>query len=72
MSEQAIGQFSMDAISRLQTNRLDWQHLTGSPQFDYPIDYFVAATSVDPTGGVIEFIAKSAPNVYYHFHRHLG
>jgi hypothetical protein len=28
--------FSSDALSRLQSNRLDWQHLKGSPKFDYP------------------------------------
>jgi hypothetical protein len=72
MREQLIGQFSTDAISRLQSNLLDWQHLTGSPRFDYPIDYSVAVTSVDRAAGVIEFIAKWAPNAYCHYHRHLG
>ncbi len=71
MSEQESGHFSTDAISRLQSNRLDWQHLTGSPQFDYPIDYSVAVTSVR-AAGVIEFITKWAPNSYCHYHRHLG
>ena len=28
-------------------NRLDWQHLTGGPRFDYPIDYSVAVTRVE-------------------------
>jgi hypothetical protein len=72
MNEQELGQFSRDAISRLQSNRLDWQHLTGGPRFDYPIDYSVAVTSVDRGTGVIEFIAKWAPNSYCHYHRHLG
>jgi hypothetical protein len=72
MNEQEFGQFSRDAISRLQSNRLDWQHLTGGPRFDYPIDYSVAVTSVDRATGVIEFIAKWAPNSYCHYHRHLG
>lgn len=69
---QVIGQFSADAISRLRSNRLDWQHLTGGPKFDYPIDYSVAVTSVDRAAGVIEFIARWAPNSYCHYHRHLG
>lgn len=64
--------FSPDVLSRLQSNHLDWQHLTGSPQFDYPIDYAVAVTKVDQAAGLIEFIAKWAPNAYCHFHRHLG
>jgi hypothetical protein len=72
MSEELIRQFSTDAESRFQSNRLDWQRLTGSPQFDYPIDYSVAVTSVDRPAGLIEFIAKWAPNSYCHYHRHLG
>jgi hypothetical protein len=72
MNEQMIGQFSIDAMSRLQSNHLDWQRLTGSPQFDYPIDYSVAITSVNQAAGVIEFIARWAPNSYCHYHRHLG
>jgi hypothetical protein len=72
MSEQLNRQFSTDAISRLQSNRLDWQRLMGSPQFDYPIDYSVAVSSVDREAGLIEFIAKWAPNAYCHYHRHLG
>ena len=72
MSEQLSGEFSTDAIFRLQSNRLDWQRLMGSSQFDYPIDYSVAVTSVDRSAGLIEFIAKWAPNAYCHYHRHLG
>ena len=72
MSNQEIGQFSTDAISRFNSNRLDWQRLTGSPKFDYPIDYSVAVTNVDQDAGLIEFIAQWAPNSYCHYHRHLG
>lgn len=72
MSEHGIGQFSIDAMSRLQSNRLDWQRLTGNPRFDYPIDYSVAVTNVDRAAGIVEFIAKWAPNSYCHYHRHLG
>lgn len=72
MSEHGIGQFSIDAMSRLQSNRLDWQRLTGNPRFDYPIDYSVAVTNVERAAGIVEFIAKWAPNSYCHYHRHLG
>src|SRR5262249_43404985 len=72
MSEQGIGQFSTDAMARLQANRLEWQRLTGTPRFDYPIDYSVAVTSVDRSAGIVEFISKWAPNSYCHYHRHLG
>lgn len=67
-----MGDFSPDAIARLQSNHLDWQHLTGSPQFDYLIDYWVAVTRVDHASGMIEFLAKWEPNAYCHYHRHLG
>src|SRR5689334_1916199 len=67
-----IAGFSSEALSRLQSNRLDWQHLKGSPQFDYPIDYSVAVTNVDQAAGVVEFIARWTPNSYCHYHRHLG
>jgi hypothetical protein len=70
--EQSIGEFSSDVISRLQSNHLEWQHLTGGARFDYPIDYLVAVIRTDPTSGLIEFLAKWAPNAYCHYHRHLG
>jgi len=70
--ERLIEKFSADPLSHLQSNHLDWQHLTGSPRFDYPIDYSVAVTNVDRAAGLIEFIAKWAPNFYCHYHRHLG
>jgi len=71
-AEGLITQFSTDVMSRLQTNHLDWQHLKGSPQFDYPIDYSVAVIGADQASGQIEFLAKWAPNAYCHYHRHLG
>jgi hypothetical protein len=67
-----MGEFSADIVSRLQSNHLDWQRLTQSPQFDYPIDYSIAVTRVDRASGQVEFLAKWAPNAYCHYHRHLG
>jgi hypothetical protein len=71
-NERPLGEFSPDVLSRLQSNRLDWQHLTGGPRFDYPIDYSVAIVRADPASRLIEFLAKWAPNAYCHYHRHLG
>lgn len=70
--ESPIAEFSSDALSRLRSNRLDWQCLKGGPRFDYPIDYAVAVTSVDHAAGLVEFIAKWEPDAYCHYHRHLG
>jgi hypothetical protein len=59
-------------MSRLQSGNLEWIELKGTPRFDYPIDYSVAVTRVDRAAGVLEFLARWAPNSYCHFHRHLG
>ena len=71
LSERLMEKFLSDPMSHLQSNH-DWQSLKGTPRFDYPIDYSVAVTGVDRDKGLIEFIAKWAPNAYCHFHRHLG
>jgi hypothetical protein len=70
--DQLVAGFSTDALTRFDSNHLDWQRLKGSPKFDYPIDYSVAVTSVDQAAGVIEFIGRWAPNSYCHYHRHVG
>jgi hypothetical protein len=69
---QPLGEFSSDIMARLASNDLNWQRLTGTPRFDYPIDYSVAVTRVDAAAGLMEFVAKWAPNAYCHFHRHIG
>lgn len=71
-TEQPMGDFSSDVVSRLQSNHLEWQRLIGGPRFDYPIDYSVAIVRADAASGLIEFLAKWAPNAYCHYHRHLG
>ena len=72
MSERRMDKLLTDPTSHLQSNHLEWQPLKGTPRFDYPIDYSVAITGVDRDAGLIEFMAKWAPNAYCHFHRHLG
>lgn len=51
---------------------VQWMHLEGGPEFDYPIDYFYAVASADAARGRVEFLVKWAPNAYCHYHRHLG
>ena len=60
--EGLVEKFFADPLSYLHSKDLDWQRLKGSPRFDYPIDYSVAVTKVDPVAGLIEFLAKWAPN----------
>ena len=71
-AQQPMAEFSSYIMSRLQSNHLAWQRLTGTPQFDYPIDYAIVVTRVDRALGQIEFLAKWEPNAYCHYHRHLG
>jgi hypothetical protein len=69
---RSLGEFTPDIMTRLHSNELDWQRLTGNARFDYLIDYSVAVTRVDREAGLIEFLAKWESNAYCHFHRHLG
>ena len=72
VAEQLLADFSTDILSRLQSGNFEWQHVKGTPKFDYPIDYSVAVTRIDPALNQIEFLSVWAPNAYCHFHRHLG
>lgn len=51
---------------------LNWFRITGTPKFDYPIDYSVAVLSVDELAGRIDFVSKWEADCYCHFHRHVG
>jgi hypothetical protein len=49
-----------------------WASFTGSPKFDYPIDYAISVVDADAAIGRIDFLVRWAPNAYCHYHRHLG
>lgn len=51
---------------------LSWMRVTGTPRFDYPIDYWVAVLNVDADAGRIDFLSRWEPNSYCHYHRHVG
>jgi len=59
-------------VSGYRTDNIEWQRITGSPRFDYLIDYWVAVLGVQPETGQIDFLSKWEPNAYCHYHRHLG
>jgi hypothetical protein len=59
-------------ISGFTLNSLKWIHLEGGPDFDYPINYWLAILGARPEAGGIDFLAKWEPDLYCHFHRHLG
>lgn len=50
----------------------EWTRITGTPRFDYPIDYQVAVLHVDAQSGRIDFLSRWEPNCYCHYHRHVG
>lgn len=52
--------------------KLDWMRITGTPRFDYPIDYWVAVLHVDAEEGRIDFLSRWEPNAYCHYHCHVG
>lgn len=52
------------------TNSLEWTHLLGDENFDYPIDYWSAVPSAREDGHV-DLLFRWEPNSYCHFHRHL-
>lgn len=49
---------------------IDWLHLEGDENFDYPIDYAAAVLNARDDGH-IDMLFRWAPNKYCHFHRHL-
>lgn len=51
---------------------LDWVQVTGTPRFDYPIDYSVAILHVDEQEGRIDFVSRWEANSYCHYHCHVG
>ena len=59
-------------ISGFNLNNLKWVHLEGGPEFDYPINYWLAILGARPEAGCIDFLVKWEPGSYCHFHRHLG
>ncbi len=63
--------FRAELPANFEIDRVEWQHLVGSPQFDYPIDYSIAVTYADRATGRLDLLVKWAPGAYCHFHRHV-
>lgn len=59
-------------VSGFNPDSIEWIHLEGGPNFDYPIDYWIAVLGAQPEAGRIDFLAKWEPNAYCHYHRHVG
>jgi len=52
--------------------KLRWLQFTGTPRFDYPIDYGIAIIAADVAANRIDYLARWSPNAFCHYHRHLG
>lgn len=64
---------SIDEFSKTyDRENLNWFRVTGSPRFDYPIDYSVAVLDVNEEQGTIDFLSRWEPDAYCHYHSHLG
>lgn len=55
---------------RADASQLQWTHLEGGADFDYPIDYDLAVLGCQPDIGAVDLLVRWAPNAYCHFHRH--
>lgn len=55
---------------RFDTSHIEWTHLEGGPEFDYPIDYELAVLGSQPDVGSLDLLVKFAPNSFCHYHRH--
>ena len=68
----AVETLSSSPISAFNLNNLTWTHIAGGPNFDYPINYWLAILGAKPESGSLDFLVKWEPNSYCHFHRHIG
>jgi hypothetical protein len=68
----AVTKLQSNSVSGFNPDSIEWIHLEGGPNFDYPIDYWIAVLGAQPDEGRIDFLVKWEPDAYCHFHRHLG
>ena len=59
-------------LSGFKTGDITWHHLLGGPNFDFPIDYWIAVLGGNIAAGRVDFLVKWEPESYCHFHRHLS
>lgn len=59
-------------VSGFSPDSIEWIHLEGGSDFDYPIDYWIAVLGAQPEAGRIDFLVKWEPDAYCHYHRHVG
>lgn len=67
-----VSKIQPSPVSGFKTDSIEWIHLEGGPEFDFPIDYWIAILGARPEAGCVNFLVKWEPDAYCHFHRHLG
>ncbi len=68
----AVSKLHENPISGFPPSTINWVHIEGGPEFDYPINNWLAVLGARPEAGRIDFLVKWEPDAYCHFHRHLG
>lgn len=59
-----------NSVSGFSTDNIEWIHLEGGDDFDFPIDYWMAVLGARPSEGRFDFLVKWEPDSYCHYHRH--
>ena len=58
--------------ARFDLSEVDWTHMEGGPEFDYPVEFDVAVLGSQPDHGTLDLLVRFAPNSHCHFHRHVA
>lgn len=58
--------------ARFDLSDVDWSHMVGGPEYDYPIEFDVAVLGAQADLGTLDLLVRFAPNSHCHFHRHVA
>ena len=58
--------------ARFDLSDVQWTHMEGGPEYDYPIEFDVAVLGSQPDHGTLDLLVRFAPNSHCHFHRHVA
>ncbi len=58
--------------ARFDLTDVDWTHMEGGPEFDYPIEFDVAVLGSQADLGTLDLLVRFAPHSHCHFHRHVA
>ena len=58
--------------ARFDLSNVNWSHMEGGPEFDYPIEFDVAVLGANPDHGSLDLVVRFAPNSHCHYHRHVA